>query len=155
MIKVIKLTAIPANSNVLKGFGTVDYYDIYQIRIVTDKSAEETSKRIMKLPGWVNVLFYIRNRIMGIFGLKTDKNITESDTFFKLVENREDEIVMGEEDKHLDFRASIIKDKLENTISLITIVHFNNIWGRVYFFPVKPFHKIIMKALFKRYLKNG
>jgi len=154
MKRVIKQTTIPANSNVTNGFETVDYHDTYQIRKVTDQSAEEISKDFMRLPDWANVLFLIRNRIVGIFGLKTDKEMSKPDTFFTLIENRDEEIVMGEDDKHLNFRASIIKDKLENTISIITIVHFNNIWGRVYFFPVKPFHKIIMKAMLKRYLKS-
>jgi hypothetical protein len=61
---------------------------------------------------------------------------------------------MGEDDKHLNFRASVLKDKTNGTVSLTTVVHYNNLWGRVYFFPVKPFHKIIMKALLKRYLRK-
>jgi hypothetical protein len=108
----------------------------------------------MQLPGWVNVLFSIRNRIAGLFGLKTDRNTREDDTFFSLVEKREDEIVMGEDDKHLNFRASILKDAANGAISLTTVVHYNKLWGKIYFFPVKPFHKIIMKALLKRYLKE-
>jgi hypothetical protein len=61
---------------------------------------------------------------------------------------------MGEDDKHLNFRASILHDKAEGTIYLTTLVHFNNVWGRLYFLPVKPFHKIIMKTLLTRYLKK-
>lgn len=108
----------------------------------------------MVIPGWVDVLMKLRNRIVGVFGLKTDRNTPKPETFFPVIENREDEIVMGEDDKHLNFRASILKDSSEESISLITVVHYNNVWGKVYFFPVKPFHKIIMQALLKQYLKK-
>ncbi|MDR1886661.1 MAG: DUF2867 domain-containing protein [Prevotellaceae bacterium] len=151
---VKKCSAVPANSMITTDFGRVDYHDTYLIYQTTDKRAEEISKELMQLPDWVNVLFFIRNRIAGLFGLKTDRNTRKDDTFFSLIENREDEIVMGEDDKHLNFRASVLKDKANGTVSLTTVVHYNNLWGRVYFFPVKPFHKIIMKTLLKRYLRK-
>ncbi len=153
MKKIKKLNAIPENAAVLNGFERVDYQDTYQIEKITDKSAEEISKELMRLPDWVQVLMRLRNLIVGVFGLKTDKNTARQETFFTLIENREDEIVMGETDKHLDFRTSIMK--FGNKILLTTIVHYNNVWGKIYFFPVKPFHKIIMKTLLKRYLKNN
>jgi hypothetical protein len=149
MKKVIQLSAIPESSTVLHGFGRVDYQDIYQVEKTTDKRAEEISREIMQLPDWVKALLKLRNLAVGAFGLKTDKNTTKPATFFTPIENRADEIVMGEADRHLDFRASIIKT--ENKIALITLVHYNNVWGKVYFFLVKPFHKIIMKTLLKRY----
>jgi hypothetical protein len=106
----------------------------------------------MKLPNWAIALFKIRNAIVKVFGLKTDmKKGKEHSTFFTLIEKNDDEIVMGESDKHLDFRASIKKDAEAGTIALITVVHFNNVWGKVYFFPVKPFHKMIIRAMMKRY----
>lgn len=155
MKKVIKSDNIPVKSTIANRFGKIDYQDIYSIAQQTDKTAEEISKELMVMPGWVDVLMKLRNRIVGVFGLKTDRNTPKSKTFFTIIENREDEIVMGEDDKHLNFRASIFKDSSEETISLITVVHYNNVWGKVYFFPVKPFHKIIMRVLLKRYLKRG
>ena len=154
MKKVIKLNVIPEKSLILNGFGKVHYYDAYQIEKQTELSAEEISKDIMKLPRWVILLLKLRNSIGGFFGLKkTDKKIGEDD-FFTLIEKNENEIVAGETDKHLDFRTSVMKNTAENTISLITIVHFNNVWGRIYFFPVKPLHKIMIRTLLKKYLKG-
>jgi len=154
MKKVIKTNAIPEKSLILNGFGKVDYYDTYQIQKNTELNAEEISKEIMKLPRWATALFKLRNLIVGIFGLKTDKKNKEQETFFTLIEKNENEIVAGEVDKHLNFRVSIMKNETENTISLTTAVHFNNVWGRIYFFPVKPFHKIITKTLLRKYLKK-
>lgn len=141
-------------SKIANGFGSIHYLDMYTVRKQTYKSAEEISKEILVMPPWVELLFKVRNRIVGFFGLKTERNTSKPDTFFTVIENREDEIVMGEDDKHLNFRLSILKDEFGNTVSLITVVHYNNGWGKVYFFPVKPFHQIIMNSLLKRYLKK-
>ena len=154
MKKIIKSRTIPENSLILSGFENIDYCDIYQIRKKTDKSAEVISKDILQMPKWVLVLMKLRNRIVSVFGLKTDKNTEEADTFFTVIKKSENEIVMGEVDKHLDFRLSILKSDIEGTISLITAVHFNNIWGRLYFFIIKPFHKVILKTTLKRYLNS-
>ncbi|MDR0348320.1 MAG: DUF2867 domain-containing protein [Tannerella sp.] len=152
MKKVTKSDNISLKSTVANGFGRIDYQDIYTIALQTDKMADEISKERIVMPEWVKVLMILRNRIVGVFGLKTDRNTPKSETFFTVIENLEDEIIMGADDKHLNFRASILKDSSEETLSLITVVHYNNIWGKVYFFPVKPFHKIIMRGLLKRYL---
>lgn len=153
MKKVMKRNTIPEKSVILNGFGEVDYCDVYLIRKKTNENAEDISKELMKMPNWVLVLMKLRNSIVKIFGLKTDKENKEQDTFFTLIEKNNNEVVMGEIDKHLDFRASVIKDELKDTISFITIVHYNNWLGKIYFFVIKPFHKIILRTLLKRYLK--
>lgn len=152
MKKVIKSTIIPKKSTITDQFGRIDYQDVYKIKKQTNKSAEEISRALTRLPAWVEILFKSRDRIAGVFGLKTNKNISKQGAFFTVIENREDEIVMGEEDKHLNFKSSLLKNSSENSISLITIVHFNNVWGKFYFLFIKPFHKIIMKTLLKRFL---
>ncbi|MCC8154608.1 MAG: DUF2867 domain-containing protein, partial [Tannerellaceae bacterium] len=118
---------LPIGSTVANGFPSIHYQDTYMIKKTTEKSTEEVSKELMKLPGWVVGLLKLRNALVGVFGLKTDKQPPVQETFFTLIENREDEIVMGEEDKHLNFRASILKNTSEGTISLTTLVHFNNV----------------------------
>ena len=154
MERIIKSAIIPANSTIANGFGSIDYQDIYTIKQHANKSAEEISKGIFTMPGWVDLLFRLRNGIISIFGLKTPERRVGSDSIFTVIENRDEEIVMGEDDKHLNFRTSILKDKSKGTLSLITVVHYNNVWGRIYFFPVKPFHRLIVKAGLKRYLRN-
>lgn len=151
MKTVTKLSAIPEKSVVLNGFGKVDYHDTYQIQKETAQSAEEIANQMMPLPGWATALFKLRNVIADMFGLKADK----ADVPFPVISKSDDEIVVGLSDKHLDFRTAIMADRIGNNVSLITVVHFNNAWGRVYFSLVKPFHKIIMKTLLKRYLNKN
>lgn len=147
MKAVIKLAAIPHNSAVLDGFDEVHFHDAYQIFAKTDKGIAEISNEIMMLPYWAVALFKLRNAIVGVFGLKAGK----AEAAFPIISQTENEIVKGMPDRHLNFRVAFIKDPDAGTISITTAVHFNNMWGRVYFFPVKPFHKIIMRTLLKRY----
>lgn len=148
---VTKLTDIPSGSAVLNGFGRVDYRDAYQIRVNTEDCAEQIARQVMKLPGWVSALFRLRNAIVRIFGLKTGGGVV---VVFPTVYRSEDEVVTGLPDSHLDFRVSFFKDRAGGTVTMTTVVHYNNALGRLYFFFVRPFHKVIAKTLLKLYLSD-
>ena len=77
---------------------------------------------------------------------------------FSVIDRSETEIVMAEDDKHLYFRTSLFveetSDQNRENVYLTTLVQFHNIWGKLYFSPVKPFHKLIMKALLTNFSKR-
>jgi hypothetical protein len=75
---------------------------------------------------------------------------------FTVETRNEHEIVMAENDKHLNFKTSVLTNANGTGIDLYftTVVHFNNIGGRLYFIPVKPFHRIILKSSIKRIIKK-
>jgi len=161
MNRVSQIKTIPENSIILKDFGKTDYLDVYQIRKQTNESVDSITTQIFSLPRWVNGLLKIRNSIVGKLGLKTGNKkdtIVEvyyptgsKAVFFTVIDRNENEIVMAENDKHLNFRTSVYIDRNDtNTdIYLSTLVKFNNTWGKLYFLPVKPFHKLIIKSLLK------
>ena len=64
----------------------------------------------------------------------------------------EREIVAGRDNKHLDFRVSVLKqaedDATSVTVSTICIVH--NVWGKIYLFFIVPFHRLGVKDLISR-----
>jgi hypothetical protein len=115
-------------------------------------------------PRWADNLMAYRDKIVGIFGLKTASQLTAEqrniDNFkfepgerldiFKLYIKTENELIMGEDDKHLSFRFSLLlesvnDDPQKKRVTLTTMVEFKNLFGRLYFLPVKPFHKMIVK----------
>jgi hypothetical protein len=55
-------------------------------------------------------------------------------------------------DTHLNFRVSVLIDRGKSYIYTTTLVHYNNRWGKLYFFFVKPFHRIIVRSIMKRLL---
>jgi hypothetical protein len=67
------------------------------------------------------------------------------------------ETVMRLTDKHLTTELSVHNEKLNDNqlkINIITIVHYHNTLGKIYFFFIRPFHKIIVKAITKRSIKR-
>jgi hypothetical protein len=126
----------------------------------TNETVDEITTQIFRIPGWVIGLMKIRNSIVKIFGLRAGKNENVKESayylvgsqagYFTVTERNVNEIVMGEDDRHLCFRTSVLVDREQSFIYLTTIVRFHNVWGRIYFLPVKPFHRLIIKSLLKR-----
>ena len=143
---------------------TVHFSDEYcqEIRSATKLTVNDIlqASRALPTPKWFNALFWIRDVLVGSFGIKTLRNHTPDNTerfgIFSVLEKNEHRIIAGENDKHLDFRVAITLSESNNrqSISFQTLVHFNNIFGRLYFVPVKPFHKIIVPILLRRMVRN-
>jgi hypothetical protein len=145
-----KFDTVSENSNILKNFGPVDYCDSYRIQKSTDENIEEITGQIFKLPKWAHGLMKARHLIVRPFGLKTDKEI-KSDKFFPVIDKNEHEIIMGINDTHLNFRVSVLIDRKKSYIFLTTVVQYNNFFGKTYFFFIKPFHRLIVYDVMKKY----
>lgn len=168
---------LPDKSILKKNEKQYDYIDSYQSEFI-DNNNNISPTAIGKAffsggPKWVEKLFAVRNKIVGLLGLKTSENITDRqkqlDNFkcepgekiglFKVFSKTNYEVVLGEDDKHLNFRVSLLLDQLANetnkkTVIITTTVQFNNWFGRLYFLPVRPFHKIIVPKMLKGLIKE-
>ena len=74
-----------------------------------------------------------------------------------ICEQNAQEIVFGMPDKHLTFHASLWCGEKEpggQTFTITTVVKFNNRLGRLYFFFIRPFHKVIIRSMLKRVAKR-
>ncbi len=159
MAKIYKAKELPEETLIIKNLSSVDYYDSYMITKKNEDSIERITEKVLSLPDWINIALRIRYYLVVIpFGLTTGRfdDITKSSEVnsepVPIIEKNENEIVMGSDDKHLYFRISVMKKEVEqNTeIYLNTIVKFNNIWGRIYFLPVRLGHKLVVRSLLKR-----
>jgi hypothetical protein len=130
---------------------------------------EDIGKAFLKpLPGWIDALMNLRNLIVRIVGLKRSskahknldtKNIRfdagEKIGFFNVYNRTDYEVILGEDDKHLNFRISLLldcskHDPTKKAVILTTVVTYNNWMGPVYFFFVKPLHRLIVPAMMKK-----
>lgn len=159
----------PENTNLIhKKF---DYSDSFSGKVTKDFLIESAAKTFFNTaPGWVQNLMRLRNRIVKYFGLKVSDIPEDPDEALKSVSwesgekiglwqifyKSETEIIVGHDDKHLDFRVSFLKKQSSDQIelTLTTIVVFNNLFGKIYFIPVKLFHKPIVKAMLKNIVKE-
>jgi hypothetical protein len=114
-------------------------------------------------PKWVEWLFKIRNFLVRFVGLKTAVPETVNEklevgghiNFFQIYRIEDDEIIMGANDKHLNFRAVITNYQTEEfNIKVTTLVEYNNRLGRVYMSVIKPFHELVVKRMVKQAFKK-
>jgi hypothetical protein len=151
----------------------VDYEDVFAIDIPSEtviKPEELVPLFFDVFPKWFMVLMHLREAIAKLIGLKTAHGIDieeqlanfkgekgESIALFHVFDRTEEEILTGETDKHLDFRLSFFsKPKAKNVyqVSLATTVQYNGGLGKLYFFFVKPFHRLIVPVILKRIAKR-
>lgn len=60
-------------------------------------------------------------------------------------------------DKHLTFYVSLwckVSEANSQTLRITTIVKYHNRLGKLYFFVVRPFHKVIIRSLLERVEKR-
>lgn len=164
-ITKIKKVGISADS-LTRQYLPADYVDAFTCDVVGVKklTADELQIELWTvMPGWVNSLMKLRNTLVRPFGLQTGKTEKLAEEFRKVIlnggqvgltsvtEKSDNETVLLLSDSHLNAYMSVIVAQNGNsqTITVVTVVHYNNTLGRIYFFFVKPFHKVIVKAMLK------
>ena len=139
----------------IKKYLPVDYKDCF-IETMVDKpymSVKDLFNLIFRqYPQWILWLLKLRDLMVKPFGLKTNKSFEDM-----IVEQNKNEIIIGTEDKHLTFHASLFCSDFSNKkqmISISTLVKYENILGRIYFAVIWLFHRIIIAYLFKRAIRK-
>lgn len=169
-------SSLPAASVLRRTDEQSDYIDSYSSVIELPDGQTPAIEDMAKAffasgPEWVDHLFTLRNKIVGLLGLKTGRagnkqqllnNFTcepgDKLGLFKVFAKNEQEVILGEDDKHLNFRVSLFVGKsdtgLKNELVISTVVKFNNWLGRLYFIPVKPFHRLIVPVMLRGIAKQ-
>ncbi len=171
----IRKSAIPPNSILTK------YHYNYADSFEGDLTAHHQNLSITEVgkaffssgPRWIEKLFALRNSLVKRLGLKTPANTTNKQAqlaqfngevgerlgLFEVFYRDEKEMVLGEDDKHLNFRVSLllsdsVKTSRQKCLTITTTVQFHNKWGKLYFLPVKPFHRLIVPTMLKNIIKH-
>ena len=61
---------------------------------------------------------------------------------------RRDEVLVGSDDRHLDFRASV--RCAPGAVEMVTIVQIHNALGWVYLLPVRLVHSLMVRRMLRR-----
>jgi len=117
--------------------------------------AETAAQRALgRSPGWIRRLMAWRNVLVRPFGLKTGIGGTQTVPArigtFPVVSRGPDHVLLGLNDKHLDFRILVDVTELgggEQEVSALTLVETHNLLGRLYLAAVMPFHKLIVPTM--------
>lgn len=131
---------------ILPGF---QFADTYALPAPNGMNAMEATQRIIAgTPAWVTVLMVLRNRLVGLAGLRTAP-ISE----FPVLAESPEQVLLGFDDSHLDFRIVVLLGKATGQLSLTTIVRTHNFFGRTYLRVIMPFHRLIARRMLERVWK--
>ena len=111
--------SLPPESGIAKAYPSVNLADAYSIELPTGTSTNpELLARFIfsQQSRWISSLLTVRDTVVAGFGLKTAKRLAslgvESKAsrvgIFKIYSSSQTEIILGEDDKHLDFRLSVL-----------------------------------------------
>ncbi|WP_062060853.1 DUF2867 domain-containing protein [Aquimarina longa] len=153
---MVKKDTTPQTKGINNALHKVDFTDTFSTTNHKN-NLEEIARLIFETtPTWVSYLFRIRNFIVSFIGLKTgipkDYNTNFKlggyIGFFSIYTILENEIILGANDKHLNFRVSIFNsEESKYNIKVATLVEYKNLFGKVYMTIITPFHRIIVKRM--------
>jgi hypothetical protein len=116
----------------------------------------------MHHPPWMKLLLIVRNKVASLVGLdaptaseilypkmRDHYAVGEKIGVWPIFSLSENEVVAGRNNKHMDFRLSVLKvpdgDRTSVVVSTICTVH--NLSGKLYLFFVVPFHRYSVRKL--------
>ncbi len=175
MSVTVRRIEIPPDSEICRHLSGVYFFDSYEGPLKAEDactSALDLSlQTFLEAPAWVDFLMQLRNRVVGLAGLKNlgsfndfDRHKPASDYrvgdrlgIFSLRYLTENEVILGDSDKHLDVLVSVsrlMRGKLP-FVTVSTVVHVHNWLGRFYMLFVAPAHKVIAPATLRSRLLRG
>ncbi|UFZ06845.1 DUF2867 domain-containing protein [Bradyrhizobium ontarionense] len=107
-------------------------------------------------PGWMKAILILRNALAAPFGLEVSRSrdilssdrqpaYSEGDSMlgWTVFVHTSDELIVGRDNAHLDFRVSILRNDPTGRARMVisTVCDAHNAFGVVYLKAVLPFHK--------------
>ena len=138
---------LPADSLLSDRRCAGDFLDCYVTS--ADMSPRAAAEIITAFPPWVAPLLLVRRIITAPFGLSNDgPDARDKLGIFPVDRETDRELIVGFDDKHLDFRVSVLSEA--GRVYLATWVKPHNIGGRIYLRTIMPFHILIARNALAR-----
>lgn len=124
----------------------VNYSDAYAVERRPGTTADPQAwadAAFRTAPAWVGALLLLRNALVGLVGI--DRGGPES---FATVARAPGEVLLGTDERHLDFRASVLVEA--DRVVLSTVVQVHGARGRAYLAVVRRVHPTVVRAMLRR-----
>ncbi|WP_336508911.1 DUF2867 domain-containing protein [Ruegeria lacuscaerulensis] len=143
----MKRSKLPAKSLLRSRLKEGDFLDCFSV--ASNLSPRRAAEIITDFPAWAMVLVRLRGFLVAPFGLsKTGPDADDMVGIFPVEHDDEIELIAGFNDRHLDFRVSVLSEG--GRVSLATWVHRHNLGGRLYLAAILPFHILIARNALAR-----
>lgn len=139
-------------------FPRADWADCYALQVANPQlsAIEATHLAFGHFPLWVKLLLKMRNGIVALAGLQSTGDVAATTTerigFFPIVKQSDRQVVVGFDDKHLDFRVVVDVANGDDGLSIVsatTLVYRKILLGRLYIAAITPFHRLIVKTMLR------
>lgn len=162
----IERVDLPHTSRLNPAYGRADFADAFSVVLpeTAAHDAESLARHLFeKQIGWVAMLLSIRDILVRPFGLKRSVDLLANGddriSFFRVFERYPDEIILGEDDTHLNFRVSVLVQPPSRSgprqLIVCTLVFYNHPLGRAYIALIAPFHRRVVRASLQRAQQDG
>jgi len=133
------------------GLPHVDFHDTFALRRPpgTSSDVEDWHRALTAAgsPPSVSRLMALRDLLVRPLRLRTAESFGDASPFDPLSRSGST-MVLGTDDRHLDFRAALRVSGED--LQLATVVQLHGRTGRAYFAVVKPFHRRVVPAMLRR-----
>lgn len=143
----VRATDVQFDGLVATALPRVDFADAFAVerRRETGSEPQAWADAIFHdLPGWVTALAAVRERLVGFVGIERGT----TDDAFAVLARDDDEVLLGVDAGHLDFRASVRCEP--GRVVLTTVVRLHNRRGGAYFAVIRPIHPLVVRAMLRR-----
>ena len=168
----VRVVPVPLSSAVLTSLKCIDFADAYEVPL--SKSQLDASAAYWAVfgvePLWVRWLMSLRGHMAIRLGLAHPFGASKGrpdvvPAFqpgvrlgpFTVQSVSPNEVIVGDDDQHLNFRISALKIERngQTFLTVSTVVEIHNALGRAYMCVVKPFHRFIAPFMVGRAVRQG
>lgn len=161
----VTAVAVPARSRASNFYAAPDLADAYAVSLPDAALRNpEALARFMfaQQAPWVARLMAVRDAVMSMFGVKTSRQLERAPpssvrrvSIFRIYDQDADEILLGEDDRHLDFRVTVRCEPAAGNATgqqlvVSTVVDCHNRLGRLYILAIAPFHRLVVRSMLRR-----
>lgn len=162
----IKTASLPPASQLMSSYGRADFADAFSVDLPETAShdAELIARYIFDhQPEWIAALLELRDLLVRPFGIRRAADLRAAGgdriSIFRVFGRYPNEIVLGEDDTHLNFRVSVLlqpsSDKCPRQVIVTTLVFYNQLLGRAYIALIAPFHRMVVRGSLRQAQKTG
>ena len=158
---------IPSDSVLAPLYVGADLLDAFAIHLPAGASDDpEVLARVAfeRQAAWIRALTWVRDAVMATAGVKSSRAIGAAAAtrglqvigYFPVLSKSARELVMGGDDRHLDFRVGVQQRPgvpAGRELVVATVVHCHNRLGRMYLAAIAPFHRTILQANLERAIR--
>ena len=166
----VREVPLPAESGVATWFDA-DLADAFAVPIEAAdvaKGIDTLARSVLSDPApWIRLLLSLRDTLVAGLRVKTTQEVRRAAIadkadridFFRILARSDREVILGEDDRHLDFRLSLLlrarPDASGDELVATTVVRCHNALGRVYLALIARFHRLVVISNLSRASNKG